>query len=120
MKGADRKGCPYCSRKHLAAARRTLWELEHHADDPEDPHLEIFIGELEHAEVQLRQLYPQVAERVRRLKLIFDQNDIWTGEELSKYLEVSQIDMDRELVIAMMDLRECVKAEKIKIEKPEK
>jgi len=100
----NRVACPYCTRKHLASARRVLWELMAHGDNPADPHLEIFIAELEHAEQQSP--YAQLTERIRALKKIFDDQDIWTVEDLVKYTTANNFDWDRGLVECINELRE--------------
>ena len=103
MDGARRKSCPYCTRKHLASARRTLWELENHGDDREDPHLEILIGDLEHAEQQSP--YPQLTQRIRAIKLVFDDHDIWDVKSLQEFCATGY-DFDAEIVRCIMELRE--------------
>ena len=108
----SREACPFCTRKHLAAARRFLWELPNHADDYNDPHLEGLIGELEHAEMQCP--YDQVAQKIRKVKLFFDENAIWCGQDLV-YLseETDELpDLDALLVEAMMELREIARQER--------
>lgn len=100
-----RKPCPFCCRKHLASARRTLWELEYHADDEEDPHLENLIGDLEHAEQQAP--WAQIADRIRAIKLIFDKESIWCYADFAAWQEKhADQNLDRQLVSIMMELRE--------------
>jgi len=105
-----RLSCPFCTRKHLASARRVLWELAGHGDSPTDPHLEIFLADLEHAEQQCP--YPQLTDRIRQLKKVFDDNDVWTTKEFTDWAEKTNTDVDALLVSMLMELRELVKLTK--------
>ena len=105
-----RKTCLYCTRKHVSCARRIWAELPRHADQEDDPHLEDFLAELDEAEAQVKNKYPQVAERLHGIRKLFDELDIWCFNEI--WIEAA-FDVDEDLVKILFELRELRQMERL-------
>ncbi len=69
-----RNSCYDCARKHLAQALIVSHELEHYAGDESDDHLWVWVGHMAEAADQIQKNHPDVAARIREIRLKIMEN----------------------------------------------
>jgi len=108
-----RESCPICFKQHVRAARKYYYEM--HKDPAyfeyaEDPHMDGFMEEIEHAEQQCP--FPQLFMKIRRVKKAFEDVDT-----LKEFFDVSSKENWWEtltkILVEVRELRAMEKLEEI-------
>jgi len=88
-----RHSCFDCVRKHLAQALVIAHELPHYSDYAKDMHLWVFVGHMAEAADQVQREAPNVASRIReiRLAVMEDLSAIYTMDINALIVEVTEL-----------------------------